>query len=99
LFSTASVSRKATGRFVHLLAPTLELWTLVLSHRTRILHIAGISLVVAYLELIPRCVVLESGMGSGSLTTSISMARGPPRQQPRPVGHRYMATGWDAGAR
>ena len=59
---------------MHLLAPTPELWTLVLSHRTQILYIADISLVVAYLELVPGCVMLESGTGSGSLTTSLACA-------------------------
>ncbi|KAH1054859.1 hypothetical protein J1N35_032924 [Gossypium stocksii] len=57
------------GEFVYLLAPTLELWTLVLSHRTQILYIADISFVIMYLEVVPGCLVLESGTGSGSLTT------------------------------
>ncbi|TYJ41132.1 hypothetical protein E1A91_A04G188300v1 [Gossypium mustelinum] len=63
-----------SGGFLYLLALTPELWTLVLIHRTQILYIADISFVIMYLEVVPGCLVLESGTGSGSLTTSFARA-------------------------
>ncbi|KAF6250328.1 tRNA methyltransferase complex GCD14 subunit-domain-containing protein [Scenedesmus sp. NREL 46B-D3] len=63
--------------WVYLLAPTAELWTQVLRHRTQILYVADISLVVANLALMPGKTVLESGTGSGSLTHSLARAVAP----------------------
>ncbi|XP_043709349.1 tRNA (adenine(58)-N(1))-methyltransferase catalytic subunit TRMT61A-like [Telopea speciosissima] len=79
-FGSKVLSNK--GGFVYLLAPTPELWTLVLSHRTQILYIADISFVISYLEIVPGCLVLESGTGSESLAASLARALAP-------YGHVY----------
>jgi tRNA (adenine57-N1/adenine58-N1)-methyltransferase len=70
-------STTTQGGFVYLLAPTPELWTIVLRHRTQILYLADISLVVSELELKPGSVVLEAGTGSGSLTHALARAVAP----------------------
>jgi SAM-dependent methyltransferase len=49
----------------------------VLRHRTQILYLADISLVVAQLDLGPGAVVLESGTGSASLTHALARAVAP----------------------
>ncbi|TYH78594.1 hypothetical protein ES332_D04G237100v1, partial [Gossypium tomentosum] len=59
------------GGFIYLLALTPEFWTLVLSHMTQILYIADISFVIMYLEVVPGCLVLEFGTGSGSSGTCV----------------------------
>ncbi|KAG0258269.1 tRNA (adenine(58)-N(1))-methyltransferase catalytic subunit trmt61a, partial [Linnemannia exigua] len=67
-----------TGRgFLFLLYPTPELWTLILPHRTQILYIADISLIMSFLDLKPGRVMIESGTGSGSFSHSIARTIAP----------------------
>ena len=74
--SSAKASSSSGGQkpFVWCLAPTCELWTNVLAHRTQILYVSDISLICAWLDLKPGKVVLESGTGSASLTHSLVRA-------------------------
>ena len=70
--------RASDGRgFVHVCAPTPELWTKVLAHRTQILYAPDIALVSAEMELRPGSTVLESGTWSGSLTHALARCVAP----------------------
>lgn len=60
-----------TKGYGYVLAPTPQLWTKCLPHRTQILYQTDISLILLQLELKPGSVVIESGTGSGSLSHSI----------------------------
>ena len=62
--------------FAYLLSPSPELWTSTLPHRTQILYIADIAMIVLQLELQPGSVCIEAGTGSGSLTHSLARAVG-----------------------
>jgi tRNA (adenine57-N1/adenine58-N1)-methyltransferase catalytic subunit len=73
----SKVSSKNGQAHLHLLAPTPELWTLVLRHRTQILYVADIAIICARLELRPGSIVLESGTGSGSLTHALARGVAP----------------------
>ena len=65
------------GKQVYVVRPTPELWTVVLKHRTQILYVPDISMIVFKLEIKPGSIVLETGTGSGSLTTSLARAVAP----------------------
>ncbi|ANB15788.1 Gcd14p [Sugiyamaella lignohabitans] len=64
-----SVSGKG---FIHLVAPTPELWTLSLPHRTQIVYTPDSSYIVQRLKIRPGSRVIEAGTGSGSFTHAIS---------------------------
>jgi len=54
-----------------------DLWTLSLTHRTQILYQADIAYVLMQLDIKPGDVVLESGTGSGSLSTALATGVAP----------------------
>lgn len=60
-----------------LLRPTPELWTLALPHRTQILYVADIALILQSLSIRPGSVVVEAGTGSGSFSHSVARAIAP----------------------
>ena len=75
-YGSRALARSGKG-WLLLLAPSPELWTCSLPHRTQILYAADIALVCTLLELAPGSVALETGTGSGSLTHSLARAVAP----------------------
>ena len=75
-YGSRAIARSGKG-WLLLLAPSPELWTRSLPHRTQILYAADIALVCTLLELAPGSIVLETGTGSGSLTHSLARAVSP----------------------
>jgi len=78
----SKVKAKKEAGWMHVLLPTPELWTLALAHRTQILYTLDISVIAIHLDLKPGSIVVESGTGSGSLSTSIARCISP-------SGHLY----------
>ncbi|UJR23429.1 hypothetical protein I4U23_026434 [Adineta vaga] len=68
--------------YIHALPIIPELWTLALPHRTQILYMADISLILLELDIKPGSIVIEAGTGSGSLSHSIIRSI-------RPTGHLH----------
>ncbi|KAL8742644.1 MAG: hypothetical protein Q9190_004901, partial [Brigantiaea leucoxantha] len=60
--------------FCHLLAPTPELWTASLPHRTQVVYTPDYSYIIQRLGIRPGSVVLEAGAGSGSFTHAAARA-------------------------
>ena len=55
----AKVYSKNKSGWMHALAPTVELWSKALLHRTQILYLADVSLIVQKLEIRPGSIVFE----------------------------------------
>ena len=60
--------------YIHVLRPNTDAYTRSLAQRTQILYTPDISQVLFRLELRPGLTVVESGTGSGSLSTSLCKA-------------------------
>jgi len=69
--------RFVRGGAVTLLEPRPEIWSKALDRRTQITYSADNALIVAHLHLKPGDLVIESGTGSGCLTTFLARAVGP----------------------
>jgi len=54
--------------FIHVLAPTPELWTMSLPHRTQVVYTPDYSYVLHRLRARPGSVIIEAGAGSGSFS-------------------------------
>ena len=68
--------------WIYLLRTSSTLHTFCLNHRTQILYSPDISMVLFQLDIKPGWIVVESGTGSGSLSTSIG-------KTVLPTGHLY----------
>lgn len=80
VYGSRIAARGKTKGWIVLLPFAPDLWTNSLTHRTQILYQADIAYVIFQLDLKPGDVVLESGTGSGSLTTALATTV-------RPHGH------------
>src|SRR5690606_30783551 len=58
----------APSGFLHVLAPTSELWTMSLPHRTQVVYTPDSSYILHRLKARPGTCLIEAGAGSGSFT-------------------------------
>lgn len=72
----SQISSNSGRGFVHLMAPTPELWALSLPHRTQIVYSPDASYIIHRLQIRPNSRVLESGTGSGAFTHALARVIG-----------------------
>eukprot|EP01101_Sappina_pedata_P002486 TRINITY_DN12719_c0_g1_i2.p1 TRINITY_DN12719_c0_g1~~TRINITY_DN12719_c0_g1_i2.p1 ORF type:complete len:342 (+),score=118.04 TRINITY_DN12719_c0_g1_i2:15-1040(+) len=74
----SKVFEKKNRGWLVVLKPTPELWTnAALAHQTQILYTVDVGSICFQLDLLPGCIVVESGTGSGSLTMGMARAVAP----------------------
>lgn len=66
--SSDGPAKDAASGFMHVLAPTAELWTTSLPHRTQVVYTPDSSYILQRLGVKPGSVFIEAGAGSGSFT-------------------------------
>lgn len=69
--------RTSSGKgFVHVVAPSPELWALSLPHRTQIVYSPDASYIAHRLRVRPGSAVIEAGTGSGAFTHALARTVG-----------------------
>lgn len=72
----SQISAHSGKGFVHIMAPTPELWALSLPHRTQIVYSPDSSYIVHRLQIRPESRVIEAGTGSGAFTHALARTIG-----------------------
>ncbi|KAF0690584.1 Aste57867_18031 [Aphanomyces stellatus] len=75
-YGTKVYSRMSKG-YIYILSPTPELWSKALRHRTQIVFTLDASSIIFQTHCAPGKIVIESGTGSGALTTAFARTVAP----------------------
>ncbi|CAK4070478.1 unnamed protein product [Aphanomyces euteiches] len=75
-YGTKVYSRMSKG-YIYILSPTPELWSKALRHRTQIVFTLDASAIIFQTHCAPGKIVIESGTGSGALTTAFARTVAP----------------------
>ncbi|RHX98246.1 hypothetical protein DYB25_002779 [Aphanomyces astaci] len=73
----AKVYSRMSKGYIYILSPTPELWSKALRHRTQIVFTLDASAITFQTHCAPGKIVIESGTGSGALTTAFARTVAP----------------------